>query len=169
MSAQSQRQLAERNVRTTAVRTVDERKGERTVRVVSTTYDRRGNITEVVERDESGRIMKWEKHAFDRKGHEVLVALVDSVGVEIQRTENTWDRWGNQTGSTTSEGGHISERTATTYDKYGDKQQELVTDGEGRQVRRTTYAYEGKGLIIRRTVYDAKDHVVYDRSYTYTY
>lgn len=167
--AQSQRQLADRRVRGTEVRTVDERKGERSTRVVNTTYDRKGNATEIIERDLQGRLLKWERHVFDHKGNETLTSTLDSSGAELERTETTWDRWGNQTCTSNVARGRVVERTTITCDKYGEKEQELVTDGDGKQVRRTVYAYEGRGLIKQRTVYDAKDRVVYDRTYSYTY
>jgi hypothetical protein len=46
---------------------------------------------------------------------------------------------------------------------------ERVTDAEGRQIRRTTYVYEGRGMLKTRTTYNADDKPVLVRDYTYTY
>lgn len=167
--AQSQRQLADRHVAGSVVRTTDARKGEPTVRIVITRYDRRGNATELIERDEQGRLLRWEKHTYDRRGRELLAAVLDSAGVELERLETTRDRWGNETATCQWRKGTVTERTTTRYDANGDKMEELVLDAADRLVRRTTFAYEGRGLIQRRTVLDADGKVVYDRSYEYTY
>lgn len=166
---QSQRQLAERGVKRTEVRTVDARKDERSVRVVTTTYDRRGNELETLELDSLGRVMNWERHMYDRKGRELVSAVLDSTGTEAERTFIERDRWGNQVTITVTERGSLTERTIITYDAYGNREEERVTDATGRRVRRTTFEYEPRGLLKRRVVYDAQDRIVLDRSYEYTY
>jgi hypothetical protein len=168
-TAQSQQQVADRHIKEVVVRSEDSRKGANVVRVTTTRYDRRGEVMELIERDERGGVIKWERRGYDRKGREVLMAVLDTAGQETQRTETVYDRWGNAIGTTLTERGRVTERSTTTYDKYNDKQEEKVTDAEGKQLRRTTYVYEGKGMLKKRVVYNAEDKAVYVREFTYTY
>ncbi len=195
-SAQTKREIADRKIKSVLIKWDDTRNDSTGKKSELTKYDRRGNPIEVIEKDKTGKIVKWEKASFDkhgnktsseqlnpsgktikitiikydRKGNEINNERIDSVGRPIKKIETTYDKWGNVIEKKeTNASGEITDWEKSAYNNVNDKVSEISLDKNGKELKKAVYEYDSKGMLKSKKIYDDKEALIYSREYTYEY
>lgn len=167
--SQSKSQVADRHIKSSIVKTTDNRKGN-SFKTVLTRYDKYGNSIEVVEYNEDSVIVKWEKAEYTKRGDELWRIVLDKNGNQTNKTVYSYDKWNNLISEfkygTTND---LVEKTEYKYDKFNDKTEEIVYSKDGKLITKTTYEYDKLGMISAKKIYNSDNKIIYKREYTYVY
>jgi len=194
--SQTRQQIKNRKIKSVLIRWEDFRKDSVSKKSERTKYDHKGNPIEIIEYDERGNIVKWEKASYDkhgnrtsseqlnpfgktikkiitnynRKGNETYYERMDSSGNTVKKVVTSYDKWGNVGERLeTGSNGEITAWEKLKYNSYDDKISEISLDKNGNEIRKALYDYDGKGMLKSKKIYDEKGALIYSRDYTYEY
>lgn len=169
LSGQSQRQIKDRRIHSSSVKTIDSRKSKSNVGFVYSEYDKRGNVVLKKEFNADSVCIEYSEFLFDRKGHLIEEVTfdphTDSVTIKILKV---YDKWGKL--KTTEEFNAEQQsliKTFISYNNIGDKISEEEFDANNVLTRKSVYEYDKIGLILSKKIYDRSGQIIYHRTYVY--
>lgn len=135
-----------KDIRRYGVKTISSTKtiGTKTVKDEKLTYDSNGLLIEQVVYDEEGVFVRTTRFKYNLDEEVTEEADYDAVNALV-------------------------EKRSMRYNYLSQKTEERVTDRLGKQIRRITYAYDGKGLRKEKKTYDANNVLVITKKISYTY
>jgi hypothetical protein len=63
----------------------------------------------------------------------------------------------------------LKEKKQYKYNGLGEKTEELVTDKDGKVLKKVIYSYDARGLKADKKTYDAGNNLVSVKKYAYSY
>lgn len=168
--SQSQKEIADRKIKTVTTITTDNRKKDSAPKKVITRYDQRGHVIESIEYDSKNMVKSWEQFTYNRHGQEVSYRQLDADGKAISSTATSYNKWKNVGEKVSSDSaGNILEKIQFEYNTGGDVISETTNDKDGKIQRKVLYEYNQKGMLTTKRIYNATGELIYSREFTYQY
>ncbi len=120
-----------------------------------TKYDEKGNKTESVSYDASGKIKERFTLKYDEKGNKVKVAGYDAIGKSEGTTTYKYDEKGNKVEEAVYyASGKLDSKRTYKYDEIGNLVETLTYDASGKVTLKNSTKYDKKGNKVKETGYD---------------
>jgi hypothetical protein len=171
LNAQTPRQIASRKIKIVSTRSIDNRKGENTLKMNTTQYDRRGNVLESIDFNKDSVKTSWDQYEYNRHGDETLHRILNVKDGTVSKSIQTkFDKWKREIERSEMNGdGTITESIRWEYNTLDDKISEITVDGSGKILRKTLFVYDKKGMLISRSTYNGEGTLILEKNNTYTY
>jgi hypothetical protein len=169
-TAQTKKEIADRQLKSITTVTFDSRKGDTTHRKNISRYDKHGNVIESIDYDNAGAIKEWEQFQFNKHDDEILYQKLSADGKVVKKTTTEYNKWNNATEKiSTDADGALTDKTTFAYNVSNDLTEETQLDPSGRITRKTVYEYDNKGMLLSRKIYNEKGELIYSREFTNEY
>lgn len=169
LCAQDSRQIAHRRIKTVQSRVESHLKDKDQLSFTTTHYDRKGRETAVYEFNADSVCTNAEFFEYNKKGRIILHTTIDSIAHVHNRLEQRYDKRNLLVEKTLYLEGKLKERTEFTYNNADDRIGERVYDESNSLKKETTFTYDFRGMLLRKTTTDSNGKVLYDKTNQYKY
>lgn len=169
-SAQSQRQIAHRNIKKSYVTLRDNRQGKEAVKTTITCFNRKGKIIEQTTLSQDSSIIERSTFDYDKKGRLVEEKHFGPGGKPSGRKTMEYNKWNDPVSiSEFNQYDTLETKTLIDYTKWGDKSTELIYNGNGKPEKKIDYFYDSRGMLIKRIVSNPTGDIIQEKTWDYTY
>ena len=167
--SQDAKQIKSRGIRAVCTKTEQRQKGKKEISFEVTRFDRKGRETSIEYFNADSICISTEQFSYNRKGRMVRHCTIDSIEMKSTIIEQEYDRWNRLTQKATFENDSLIERIEYAYNNFDDRISEMVFDKDGKLKKKSEFAYDSKGMLIRKTTTNAEGIVTYEKSVSYDY
>jgi hypothetical protein len=136
-------------------------------------FNKDGKWIEKIDLYKDGQIKKRERRVLD--GDLVLEEITEEPAKEGESEDKsdykhrryTYDKTDLIKIEKLNREGSVTETTQIIYNKYGDEEEEIVTNSEGSIKERVLYTYDDKGFKTLKSVFNGEDQLVETKRYVY--
>jgi hypothetical protein len=166
---QDTKQIKSRDISVVCTRTEQLQKGKKEISIEVTHYDRKGRETTIEYFNADSICIATEQFSYNRKGRTIRHSTVDSLEMKSTIIEQEYDRWNRLTQKASYENNTLAERTEYAYNNFDDRISEMVYDKDGKLKKKSEFAYDSKGMLIRKTTTNAEGIITYEKIVSYDY
>lgn len=168
-SGQESKQIRSRKIERVSSKTEQLQKDKKEVSFETTHYDRKGREVLIEYFNADSICFKTEHFEYNHKGKIILHVTNDSTSHKTTSVEQHYDAWNRLIEKMTNENGVITERIVYAYNNFDDKTSEIHYGKDGALKKKTVFAYDKRGMLIRRTTENAEGTIIFDKSIEYEY
>lgn len=167
--AQTQSQISDRKIYGTQTLIFDSRK-EIQNKIITTNFDKHGNIVLLIERDIDSNVLKWESSIFDQRQNEIVHIFYDKEGQINKKIQYQYNNLNQLICTlTTDKSDQLIEKQIVEYDKFGNKIKECTLNNKDIQESCIVYEYDKKDMLIGKVITDGMGKVIYSKKISYQY
>lgn len=140
---------------------------ERLEEIAVYNYDSRGRLQKITTRRQNGQMAGYIASTYQIDGVRTDSSF-DSKGTLKSKRIFYLDAMGNPLRETWYTGGQLNQTTVNSYNAQGLKvSEELLAGPDRRPVRKTTFDYDGKGLLLQQIISDGEKAPAWKIEYSY--